>query len=171
MQKGCNMGGRLLNLDVLYTGWGRFLYSVHNPKGSLNGTLCLESSERIITESKEYAMGKIYSGRHTSYSDQVAVFEDGKIYSGRHASYSDQVGVIEGGKVYRGRHASYSDQVGVIENGKVYRGRHTSYSDQVGVIEGSKIYSGRHTSYSDQIGVVEGGYATASAAAAYLLLL
>ena len=41
------MGGRLLNLGVLYTGWGRFLYSVHNPKGSLNVTLCLESSERI----------------------------------------------------------------------------------------------------------------------------
>ena len=44
----------------------------------------------------------------------------GKIYSGRHASYSDQVGVIEGGKVYRARHTSYSDQVGVIENGKVW---------------------------------------------------
>ena len=66
MQKGCNMGGRLLNLGVLYTVLCRFLYSVHNPKDSLNVTLCLESSERIHTESKEHTMGKIYSGRYTT---------------------------------------------------------------------------------------------------------
>ena len=81
------MGGRLLNLDVLYTGWGRFLYSVHNPKGSLNVTLCLESSERIITESKEHTMGKIYSGRHTSYSDQIGVVEGGYATASAAAAY------------------------------------------------------------------------------------
>ena len=36
-------------LMSLYTGWVRFLYSVHNPKDSLNVTWCLESLERINT--------------------------------------------------------------------------------------------------------------------------
>ena len=50
MQKGCKMGGRLLNLGVLYTGWGRFLYSVHNPEYSLN--LPIFQSHWVISNKK-----------------------------------------------------------------------------------------------------------------------
>lgn len=47
---------------------------------------------------------KIYKGKYTSSSDQVATFKDGKIYKGKYTSSSDQVGTMgTDGKIYRGR--------------------------------------------------------------------
>ena len=46
-------------------------------------------------------MGKIYTGKYTSSSNQVATFENGKIFSGKYTSSSNQV-TIDGNKIYRG---------------------------------------------------------------------
>ena len=57
------MGDRLLNIGVLYTGWSRFLYSVHNPKDSLNVTLCLESYEHMSK-----GIEGVYNGENLQWS-------------------------------------------------------------------------------------------------------
>lgn len=94
-----------------------------------------------------------------------------KIYKGKYTSYSNQVATFDNGKIFRGKTNSYSNQIGIIEEGKIYKGKNTSYSNQVGIIEDGKIYKGKYTSYSNQIGIVDGGDACASAGAAFLFLL
>ncbi|TDD94734.1 hypothetical protein [Flavobacterium cellulosilyticum] len=90
---------------------------------------------------------KIYSGKHSNYSDQIFLVDKGKIYRGKYSIASDElisiqpegILIVKNTKIFKGNHATSSNQIITVSNKNIYKGRHVIASNQIGVIEGDRL--------------------------------